>query len=605
MRTLWPCGARARRVRAARTERKEARRGSSSWRMRTRATALMGSVADRYCANGEDCVHYKHIGGPVKLTKYNPNVVCDVCHQAGRRPVDGDQSEQTGSNEDSVDTVGAVSDGGTRWESYVSGLTERDRADLEAALSKFVKREIKELEAAGWERVGCDTEKVLWRDPESGYLHPRDIAISILKKDKSDRVTRGDEGYRYKYGVEEEGTAVDLLRHRVSRKTLYDFGISEWTNLPGLANLWLEELKNVGLQELDEASGAPAKEGRRSSEDYLYVDSPRGQRYPVRLKTGQVAWLQCEAERTELGYRRVRVLDQVPLTDKAILAALTVLEIQPRLTGDKTNTKRKDVWAESPSIDVEGLKEALSLIEPPLKKSAGDYMVTRNAIEAFLLRPPEEYEEFRQRVRNTPKGMVEERLGHQSRDLEYVMALLRYYRSDFDNLPHEDQLALIERTCTHVNAFLDALQNLVSMLEYGTTKGLPKKIISMAQEDVDAAVLKGFEEISNPELAERLNLPPTVHDDVHRDHQVARKKAERGTKILRNGLGEKGRQRLIEGKRAEATRYCSLSDDERCMEEIAEANERPVEGVWQDYAEWWQTQADPHEEGTGSDSDIG
>ena len=71
----------------------------------------MGSVADRYCASGEDCVHYKHLETPIKLSRYNPNDVCDACREVGRHSASVDvDSGRVRSNEDIVGAVGVRSD---------------------------------------------------------------------------------------------------------------------------------------------------------------------------------------------------------------------------------------------------------------------------------------------------------------------------------------------------------------------------------------------------------------------------------------------------------------------------------------------------------------
>lgn len=210
-----------------------------------------------------------------------------------------------------------------------------------------------------------------------------------------------------------------------NKERLYEEGILRWRNVPELARSWLEELKNVASQEMYRAPGMMPKESELDYDDY-YRTKPPGDKRPVRLKNGQVLWVELGGLRTEEGYRGIEILDQPPRTEYAILAALTSLEI------------------EESSIETERLREALSLIEHPLKE----------AMEA----PGD--------VPSMPIGI--------DRSIEYVAALLRYYRPGFDSLPHEDQLALIERACVYINNYLDSLRKLRAFLEYGRTKGPPQ-----------------------------------------------------------------------------------------------------------------------------------
>jgi hypothetical protein len=203
--------------------------------------------------------------------------------------------------------------------------------------------------------------------------------------------------------------------------------------------------------------------------------------------------------RTQEGYKYIEILDRPPRMEYAILAALTALEVE-----------------RSP-IDIERLREALSPVELPLKE----------AMEA-------------------PRGVPGMPMGR-DRSVEYVVALLRYYRPGFDSLPHEDQLALIERACDYVDNYFDSLRDLRAFLEYGRTKGHPNSAIKSArkdaQRDVWAAVFKDVEGLSNPELGELLRLPATDHDVIKNDNQTARKTADRDRELLEKALGKEGWKR--------------------------------------------------------------
>lgn len=50
-----------------------------------------------------------------------------------------------------------------------------------------------ELEAAGWERVERDGG-IVWRNPKSGYLYPRDVALHLVRENREAESASSDEG---------------------------------------------------------------------------------------------------------------------------------------------------------------------------------------------------------------------------------------------------------------------------------------------------------------------------------------------------------------------------------------------------------------------------
>jgi hypothetical protein len=107
------------------------------------------------------------------------------------------------------------------------------------------------------------------------------------------------------------------------REALYRSGSTIFWDLTVLVDLWLEELKEVGLSTLDPASQAPPKQAEaRGPERSL----PWGDARPVCLENGKVLWLGFDGDRTEQGYRSIMVSDEPLRTDAAIVATLAVLE---------------------------------------------------------------------------------------------------------------------------------------------------------------------------------------------------------------------------------------------------------------------------------------
>jgi hypothetical protein len=95
-------------------------------------------------------------------------------------------------------------------------------------------------------------------------------------------------------------------------------------DLATLAQLWLQELANVGLQEIDRSSGAPPKE---PASYYPRSEPLHSDVVPIKLEDSrEVLWLKLNGRRSARGYKRAEVLDTLMSTDRAILAALTALE---------------------------------------------------------------------------------------------------------------------------------------------------------------------------------------------------------------------------------------------------------------------------------------
>jgi hypothetical protein len=80
-------------------------------------------------------------------------------------------------------------------------------------------------------------------------------------------------------------------------------------------------------------------------------------------------------------------------------------------------------------------------------------------------------------------------LSHVSQPLEYVLAMLRHHRPEFDDLSHRDQIALIEDMCGYINAFLESLRTLQAFLAHGAPNRKLTPAIMDPRRDVKAAVL--------------------------------------------------------------------------------------------------------------------
>ncbi len=176
-------------------------------------------------------------------------------------------------------------------------------------------------------------------------------------------------------------------------------------------------------------------------------------------------------------------------------------------------------------------------------------------------------------IRRDPRfeGVGNEVLGPLFRKtVEHVEGLLRAYRAGFDDLPREEQLALIEHACRHVNALIGATLQLVDFLELGTPKGDFRPAVKNPAKDVRAAELKDVEGLSNREVAEVLGLPPPSERAREKnDNSRVREMIKRGRAVVREAFGEEGWRAMVEEKKKEAEWWESLGEAERRAESFA------------------------------------
>lgn len=213
---------------------------------------------------------------------------------------------------------------------------------------------------------------------------------------------------------------------------------------------------------------------------------------PIELKDSrEVLWLKLNGRRSERGYKRAEVLDAFMSTDRAILAALTALEAK------EIKTKELDESLIEREIDSLNEKwpepgdESYEEIVQELVQAVDDGLV--QALE-------EDMREFRHPYDNPQV--------HAMHTLAYVVALLRYYRPEFDNLLREERIALVKEGCKRVVKFLQALRHLEAFLEHWAPEQDLKSKVEDAARDIKAAELQDVEGLSNPQLGKRLGIDP-------------------------------------------------------------------------------------------------
>lgn len=344
------------------------------------------------------------------------------------------------------------------------------------------------------------------------------------------------------------------------RKLLYGSGILTFP-FRILEELWTDELRRTRLGEVRSSSVAPPKAGT-GHQAQVPSGSEEDMR-PVHLgKSYKVAWIRLGGRRTERGYRDVEVLDQPLRTEAAVVAALTVLE---------TSTIR--------DADFERLRKALlerAKNDPKLKE--------RNLHEVLDDLPVQWFSEQKAAVdeemeRLSPKER-KKRLGNRWerwqrtpplwwRSMNFMVALLRYRRADFDAHTLDKQLDLLNQHRKRVNKYLEEQRKLMAFLEYGTPRGL-RKAVERAQDQVKAAVLADVEDLKHLEIAHKLG------EDVDEDRYSGDMKVPVIADLVRDGrnllnkvAGAGGWQKLAEEMKNEAQRYGSLNQEEKEIEQLA------------------------------------
>jgi len=349
-------------------------------------------------------------------------------------------------------------------------------------------------------------------------------------------------------------------------ETVFSLGSTEREGEPQFrvfAEQILEFLHSAGLQEVDLLHRVP--EGNIADprpEVGAGPYDPNLRRFT--LENGQTVYVHLKGWRSQHGYKEIAVLttrqaEQTLVASRAqmaIISAATAMHLPSPLRGNKID-----------AIDVSRLRGALAQIEGPLTKSVREHAIEtagkmQNAAEAGHDR--QQSRESRQRAFQFTQDL-------QVPSLEYVLALLRYSRRDFDTLPHRDQVKLILGTCEHLNEFLALLRKLVTFVEYGTPEGLSTKPVKDRNQDVKAALLREVAGLSYKEIGEELRIPLPPNSEIKGSHDTVRKSVERGLNLLKQLFGQDGWRERRDSMKAEAEQYKGLSEEEQIVERMTES----------------------------------
>jgi predicted DNA-binding protein (UPF0251 family) len=328
-----------------------------------------------------------------------------------------------------------------------------------------------------------------------------------------------------------------------------------------LQEVWMQELEEIGLEEVKPWPGVPPK-AEPGHHDHT-PPTPEGDVRPVRLgKSRKAAWIRLDGPRIERGCRGVEVLDQPLRTDAAIIAALTALEASV-IEDTDFERLRETLLAHVEArreLEQKNLQEVLDALPPRWfsdRKTDIDEKIRQLSPEERKKRLPKPW----RRWERYPL------LWESS--IRYMVALLRYRRPDFDDHTLEEQLDLMDRHRRHINKLLEKQSEHIKFLEYGTPQGTPRAV-DLARDQVKAAVLADVEGLSHKEIANRLGVDVPDRYEINAKIPKITDLARDGREPLDEVLGEIEWRKHAEGMKVEGERYRSLSEVEKEIERLAE-----------------------------------
>jgi hypothetical protein len=305
-------------------------------------------------------------------------------------------------------------------------------------------------------------------------------------------------------------------------------------HVPALASAWLQVLaEDGGLPDISATTithkGRPLN--RPVLEDPANTPSDPDT-YPARLEGGQVVWVKLDGQKT--GNQSVVVVEK-PTKDKAILAALTLMEGRP--------------------VDTKELKEFLPLVN--ISHPDGMWKSVDEVSSSLLVSEPD----F--------KRFLNFDMCLRSSAVRYALALLRYYRPDFDALPEVEKRGLLIGCCERINMTIDTTRQLTEFLEYGVPNRDRRRTVENPSRDVKVAVMRDVSEASYREIAKWLAIDISEKARHVGDFSTVAKMVSRGRDILERAFGKDGWRRKREEMRAEFVRRSALSFTEEYVEDMA------------------------------------
>lgn len=308
-----------------------------------------------------------------------------------------------------------------------------------------------------------------------------------------------------------------------------------WKDLSELAQIEMARLEGQGLTNLD-----PVSEDTPQGADEQLGEQPLPPKtLPVRLDKNQIVWVQPHSTRiNDFGYRPIEVSGEPPRSDFAIVAALTAL------LAFRTRPP-----------------EAVRMILPFLERRKEGEPHLGDILTAHFIEEPR-YRGHRKTATLGSSPNVQEV------HFEYLKDLLRHYRPGFDEMPPEEQIALVEHTSRYVNKFWEALRKLMEFVEYGSPRGTISPAVETAARDVMVAQLHEVAGLSYMKIAKIIKEPKPKKWPSKNDHPKVRKMAYRGKRILERVFGKVGWEEKVAAMKAEAERWRSLSEGQKMVERV-------------------------------------
>jgi hypothetical protein len=353
-------------------------------------------------------------------------------------------------------------------------------------------------------------------------------------------------------------------RNHKLRKALERLEAIQPSDVPELVHEWLEVLDDHGLHTTLMTLDSAGRLIMKPTEDEGPVKTPPyHDAYPLRLDNSeQVVWLRPDPRRFRRGYRPIGVVGKRSQTS-ATLAALAMLGGSISNPGELHITLLKVADLGPEMLEKVWNPDEYESSYFPLVRQLEDaenpeLRAAETLAEEKWVRVLNKYERGRETYR-------------QLYSLRVLVALLKYYRPEFDKYSWEDQLALMERACDYVHGLVEAVRKLSAFLEYGTPSGLPNRAVETLDRDIQAAILKDVDDLTYREIGQELGIPPPRNVDIKGDYSTARMAVNRGRKYLERALREKGGwSEQAKEMKAEATRWKLLSGKEKLRKTLAE-----------------------------------
>lgn len=296
---------------------------------------------------------------------------------------------------------------------------------------------------------------------------------------------------------------------------------NEPESLPNLVRRRLQELGQEELFADDRLEKRPAPHWQHR------WPGKRDSIYPARLDNGEVFWVWFDPLREARERDGIGIGDRTLGTEEASIAAL--IAVEPPMVGILRTHK--------PVRRADGRVELWPKSWDTIRFASG------RTISELMWKSP----------RLDPADDVLEKPYP-----KLVRALLRNYRPDFDNLPFEAQLALMEGAAPYVEDFQESLRRFVAYLEYGHPEKDLRTALENAGRDARAAVLSDVHGLTTMHIAKELGAKISESAKAKNYSSTAASWVKNGRILLARAFGEKGWRERVEAAKVAIRRRESI-----------------------------------------------